>query len=112
MGKTYRLLSRLKAVGPDWVELERPLTANVSLNWAPRLHAYGPQANGCGVEHLTIRFKWTPYGGHLKVRRCCLLLCLCSASTQKNPQRRRQTSTTTTTQPPSPRANKHTKQPP
>ena len=65
MGKVYRLLTRLKAVGPDWVELERPLTTNVSLDWAPRLHAFGPQANGCGVEHLTIRFKWTPFGGHL-----------------------------------------------
>ena len=79
MGKTYRLLSRVKAVGPDWVELERPLTANASLDWAPRLHAYAPQANGCGVEHLTIRFKWAPYGGHLKVcgQRFCVLFCCC-----------------------------------
>lgn len=67
IGKAYRLLTRIAAVGPDWVEMERPLTANVSLAWAPRFHAHQPQVSGCGIEHLTIKFKWDTYKGHLKV---------------------------------------------
>jgi hypothetical protein len=67
MGKAYRLLTRVTAVGPDYVDIERPLTANASLRWAPRFHAFQPQISGNGIEHLTIQFKWDTYKGHLKV---------------------------------------------
>lgn len=66
-GRVYRLLTRLTAVGTDWVEIERPLTANVRLAWAPRIHDHTPQISKCGIENLTIRFKWAPYKGHLLV---------------------------------------------
>lgn len=67
MGRVYRLLTRVTAVGPDWVQIERPLTANVSLEWAPRFHEFQPQISSSGIEDLTIRFKWAPYKGHLQV---------------------------------------------
>lgn len=65
-----RFLSRVRDKGPDWVLLERPLVHNVSLNWAPRLHLFSASNHSgheCGIEHLTIRFEWTPYTGHFKV---------------------------------------------
>lgn len=81
MGKAYRLLTRVKGVGPDFVDIERPLTANVSLAWAPRFHDFQPQVSGVGVEDLTIRFKWDTYKGHLKVRGVCVGACIVCAGT-------------------------------
>jgi hypothetical protein len=81
VGKVVRLLTRVVAVGRDddendqnngttsgspWIELERPLTTNVSLSWKPRFHRHEPTSRFVGVEDLTIEFPWKPFAGHLK----------------------------------------------
>ncbi len=48
--------------------LERPIIANVSLEWAPQIHRFAPNVTKAGIESLTVAFPLTTYPGHLKVR--------------------------------------------
>ncbi|KAF8061409.1 hypothetical protein HT031_004500 [Scenedesmus sp. PABB004] len=58
-------MSRVTAVGPDWIELERPLHVDVALAFKPTLYrSFNFKVTGVGVEDLTVEFPWTPYLGH------------------------------------------------
>ena len=61
-----RFLSRVKAVRGSTVELERPLPYDVRLEWSPEIHRFSPSVTEVGVEHLSIKFPWSPYPGHFK----------------------------------------------
>jgi hypothetical protein len=58
--------TRVKAVGAGAIELERPLTVDVEARWSPRVLAFSPRTAEVGVQHLTIRFPESAYGGHFK----------------------------------------------
>eukprot|EP00775_Hariotina_reticulata_P011527 gene11526-11670_t len=58
-------LSRVLAVGLDWLELERPLHVDVDLAFQPQIvRNVEAKVVGAGIEDLTIEFPWTPYLGH------------------------------------------------
>jgi hypothetical protein len=58
-------MSRVEAVGTDWVQLERPLHTDVSPAFKPTLYrSFNFKVSGVGVEDLAIDFPWTPYLGH------------------------------------------------
>ncbi|GBF90605.1 hypothetical protein Rsub_03177 [Raphidocelis subcapitata] len=61
-----RFLSRIIAVGADWIKLERPLPVRVDPKFMPMIDG------SAGVEHLTVQFPFTAYPGHFKARRPAL----------------------------------------
>jgi hypothetical protein len=58
--------SRVRAVRGGAIELERPLTVDLETRWSPRLLAFVPRTAEVGVQHLTIHFPDSRYGGHFK----------------------------------------------
>lgn len=61
---SQQVFTIVKAEGQT-VALDRPLRADVNLEWAPRLKRYEPTLENCGVENLTIEFPaTTTYRGH------------------------------------------------
>ncbi|KAF6262421.1 hypothetical protein COO60DRAFT_1676006 [Scenedesmus sp. NREL 46B-D3] len=60
-----RHLSRVSAMGPNWIRLERPMIANISLSYNPTVHRFLPSTTMAGIEYLTIEFPLTTYPGHL-----------------------------------------------
>ncbi|KAF6249079.1 hypothetical protein COO60DRAFT_1583210 [Scenedesmus sp. NREL 46B-D3] len=57
-------MTRVTGVGPDWVEIERPLHVDVSLLFKPTVYRSSNfKVAGVGVEDLQIEFPWTPYWG-------------------------------------------------
>lgn len=57
--------SRVLAAGPDWVDMERPLYADVQLHFKPLLYrSPNFKVTGVGIEDLTVEFPWTHYPGH------------------------------------------------
>jgi Pectate lyase superfamily protein len=61
-----RFLSRVQKVEGTTIELERPLPYDIRLNWQPEIHRFSPTLQEFGVEHLSIKFPWSPYPGHFK----------------------------------------------
>ena len=56
--------SRVLAAGPDWVDMERPLYADVQLHFKPLLYrSPNFKVTGVGIEDLTVEFTWTHYRG-------------------------------------------------
>lgn len=52
-----RFSSRITAVGPNYIELERPLAYEVRLAWTPEVHSLTNAVQNVGIEDLTIKFK-------------------------------------------------------
>jgi hypothetical protein len=46
--------------------LERALPYDVRLEWTPEIHKFKPTVEELGIEHLSVRFPWSPYPGHFK----------------------------------------------
>jgi hypothetical protein len=63
-----RFLSRVKKTSGNTIELGRPLPYDIRLNWEPEIHRFTPTVQEVGIEHLSIRFPWSPYPGHFKER--------------------------------------------
>ena len=61
-----RFLSRIKRSNGRTIELERPLPYDVKLEWSPEIHRFTPTVTEFGIEHLSVRFPWSPYPGHFK----------------------------------------------
>jgi hypothetical protein len=61
-----RFLSRVKRSTGHTIELERPLPYDVKLDWSPEIHRFSPSVTELGIEHLSVRFPWSPYPGHFK----------------------------------------------
>ena len=61
-----RFLSRVKRSNGRTIELERPLPYDVKLEWSPQVHLFKPTINEVGLEHLSVRFPWSPYPGHFR----------------------------------------------
>lgn len=61
-----RFLSRVRSVVGNRIELERTLPYDVRPEWTPEIHRFTPTVQELGIEHLSIRFPWTPYPGHFK----------------------------------------------
>lgn len=61
-----RFLSRVKAVSPTTLELERSLPYDVRAEWTPEIHRFDPSLQEFGIEHLSIHFPWSAYPGHFK----------------------------------------------
>ena len=61
-----RFLSRIKRSRGQTIELERPLPYDVKLEWSPEIHRFSPELTELGIEHLAVRFPWSPYPGHFK----------------------------------------------
>lgn len=61
-------MSRVNAVGPNWIDLERPLPYNLRAAWKPTVHRFMPMLNDrVGVEGLSMEFAFTKYPGHFLV---------------------------------------------
>lgn len=59
-----RMITRIVSLGLEdgqpYVQLERPLTFNVSTEWSPRLSVYKPNVTNAGVQgRQTTPRKWT-----------------------------------------------------
>ncbi|KAL4458887.1 hypothetical protein ABPG75_013752 [Micractinium tetrahymenae] len=63
-----RFVSRIVAVGPGWVQFERPLPYDIRTKWKPQLHRFNPAVVESGFENFSILFKWSPYPDHLDVK--------------------------------------------
>ncbi|KAL4423184.1 hypothetical protein ABPG77_000317 [Micractinium sp. CCAP 211/92] len=63
-----RFVSRVVAVGPGWVQFERPLPYDIRTKWKPQLHRFTPTVVESGFENFSILFKWSPYPDHLDVK--------------------------------------------
>lgn len=51
-------------IGTDYIGFGRHLLFNVSTAWNPQIHTLDVfTRTECGLEHLTIKFPWTPYAG-------------------------------------------------
>jgi len=61
-----RFLSRVKRSNSRTIELERPLPYDVKLEWSPQIHLFKPTVKEVGIEHLSVRFPWSPYPGHFR----------------------------------------------
>ncbi|MFH1499932.1 MAG: glycosyl hydrolase family 28-related protein [Verrucomicrobiota bacterium] len=61
---TASLITRVAAVEPGAVTLERELRFDVRAEWAPVVRAFEPTVRDSGVEDLTFEFPAEPYGGH------------------------------------------------
>ncbi len=61
-----RFLSRVSSISGNRIALERPLPYDVRLEWTPEIHRFKPTVQEVGIEHLSIRFPWTPYPGHFR----------------------------------------------
>jgi len=61
-----RFLSRVKRSNDRTIELERPLPYDVKLEWSPQIHLFKPTVKEVGIEHLSVRFPWSPYPGHFR----------------------------------------------
>ncbi len=61
-----RFLTRVKSASGADLELERPLPYDIRPEWTPEIHRFDPSVQEVGIEHLSIRFPWSPYPGHFK----------------------------------------------
>ena len=55
-----RFHSRIAALRPGSLLLERPLPFNVSTDWSPELHRFSPGIQQSGIESLTVEHKQVP----------------------------------------------------
>lgn len=60
--------ARVKKVGANWIELERPLGFDVRPGWSPLVENLATKVVNSGLEDFTIKFKWSEF------------LCLCFAA--------------------------------
>jgi hypothetical protein len=58
------LIARITAIDGKRVTFDRPLRADLRLEWKPQLRAFNPSVTECGVEGLGFEFPVTPYKGH------------------------------------------------
>jgi hypothetical protein len=61
-----RFLSRVSSASGTRIVLERALPYDVRPEWTPEIHRFAPTVEELGIEHLSIRFPWTPYPGHFR----------------------------------------------
>lgn len=66
--RTTRLNTRVYQVGENYIDIERPLTHNLSLIYRPKIYGYSSAVSDVGIEHLQIRFPLTQYPGHFRER--------------------------------------------
>ncbi|PSC76403.1 Zinc finger CCCH domain-containing 64 [Micractinium conductrix] len=59
-----RFASRVTAVGPGWVELERPLLYNIVPEWEVSVYSFQASVQHSGFEGFTIEFQLGPYPSH------------------------------------------------
>lgn len=59
-----RFLSRVKAKGASWIELERPLIYDLRLHWEPHIFEYAPTVQHSGLEGFTVQFAHGLYPDH------------------------------------------------
>jgi pectate lyase-like protein len=64
-GKFIDFASNVKSVSGSTITLERPLRADVRLDWQPEVFSYLPTLQEIGIENLTIEFPKSQYGGHV-----------------------------------------------
>jgi hypothetical protein len=62
--EVFHFYSRVSAVTPTSVTLERTLPFEVDTNWSPTLRAVKPNVREVGVEHLTLEMAHEKYPGH------------------------------------------------
>lgn len=63
--RMLRFHSRLYAVKPNFVVLERPLPYPVEIKWRPELHEFAPGVQHSGIEGVRLEFMPASYAGHL-----------------------------------------------
>lgn len=49
---------RVTAVGPGYIDLDRPLPVDVRLAWRPAVYPFGSTASHSGLEHFSVQFRW------------------------------------------------------
>lgn len=57
--------SQVTAISGNQITLERPLRADIRLEWTPQIHTHQPSVQEIGVENLTLSFPNVSYAGHL-----------------------------------------------
>src|SRR5206468_3339935 len=64
-GKFIDFATKVKRVSGPTIALERPLRADVRLDWQPEIFSDLPTLQEVGIENLTIEFPKSQYGGHV-----------------------------------------------
>lgn len=60
----HSLVFRVADTHGQVLRLDRPLRADVCLQWGPQIRAFRPTVSETGIEALSIEFPATPYKGH------------------------------------------------
>ena len=61
-----RYISKVLAVGSNWIQFERPLPYDVRLKWKPVVHRFSAKVSGSGFENFQMLFEWSPYTCHIQ----------------------------------------------
>lgn len=61
-----QFLSRVASASGNRIVLERALPYDVRPEWKPEIHRFEPALQELGIEHLSIRFPWSPYPRHFR----------------------------------------------
>ncbi|KAL4458884.1 hypothetical protein ABPG75_013749 [Micractinium tetrahymenae] len=67
-GERIRFVSRVTAVGPGWVELERPLLYDVRPEWQVYIYSFETPLQHVGYENFTVEFQHDVYPGHFQAK--------------------------------------------
>ncbi|KAL4423187.1 hypothetical protein ABPG77_000320 [Micractinium sp. CCAP 211/92] len=67
-GERIRFVSRVAAVGPGWVELERPLLYDVKPEWQVYIYSFETPLQHVGYEDFTVEFQHDIYPAHFSAK--------------------------------------------
>eukprot|EP00798_Chlamydomonas_sp_ICE-L_P020898 gene20898-27748_t len=66
--RVLRFHSRITALDifTGLLVMDRPLPYNIKTFWSPEIHSFNPGITDCGIEDMSIEFKWSAYENHLQ----------------------------------------------
>lgn len=67
-GERIRFVSRVAAVGPGWVELERPLLYDIRPEWQVYIYSFETPLQHVGYEDFTVQFEHDVYPAHFSAK--------------------------------------------